>query len=197
MTSHTIQLGNISKSQTFFLYWIGKILFKFNTTREFKENSTLMKVHSSNFFYGPIISDVLIPSLQCRQSIPTTLNEINTFAPKRTEGKAHLRLISSTTFPKNIYIYIHTEIYTATKLQTTKQKRNAPQGFHSTKKNVAIHTKNFHIVFNNKTLVPNYLKWTMNPQQISQSQKNVVIHTINFHIVLNHRKGDILQTAIY
>lgn len=37
----------------------------------------------------------------------------------------------------------------------------------------------------------------MNPQQISQSQKNVVIHTINFHIVLNHRKGDILQTAIY
>ena len=111
MTSHTIQLGNISKSQTFFLYWIGKILFKFNTTREFKENSTLMKVHSSNFFYGPIISDGLIPSLQCRQSIPTTLNEINTFAPKRTEGKAHLRLISSTTFPKNIYIYTHRNLY--------------------------------------------------------------------------------------
>ena len=108
MTSHTIQLGNISKSQTFFLYWIGKIFFKNNTTREFKENSTLMKVHSSNFFYGPIISDGLIPSLQCRQSIPTTLNEINTFTPKRTEGKAHLRLISSPTFPKK-YIYIYTQ----------------------------------------------------------------------------------------
>lgn len=110
MTSHTIQLGNISKSQTFFLYWIGKIFFKNNTTREFKENSTLMKVHSSNFFYGPIISG-LFPSLQCRQSIPTTLNEINTFAPTRTEGKAHLRLISSTTFPKNIYIYTHRNLY--------------------------------------------------------------------------------------
>lgn len=133
MTSHTIQLGNISKSQTFFLYWIGKILFKFNTTREFKENSTLMKVHSSNFFYGPIISDGLIPSLQCRQSIPTTLNEINTFAPKRTEGKAHLRLISSTTFPKkkkythrNLYSHKTPDNQTSTRLSFNQEKCSHP-----------------------------------------------------------------------
>lgn len=133
MTSHTIQLGNISKSQTFFLYWIGKILFKFNTTREFKENSTLMKVHSSSFFYGPIISDGLIPSLQCRQSIPTTLNEINTFAPKRTEGKAHLRLISSTTFPKkkkythrNLYSHKTPDNQTSTRLSFNQEKCSHP-----------------------------------------------------------------------
>ena len=133
MTSHTIQLGNISKSQTFFLYWIGKIFFKNNTTREFKENSTLMKVHSSNFFYGPIISDGLIPSLQCRQSIPTTLNEINTFAPKRTEGKAHLRLISSTTFPKkkkythrNLYSHKTPDNQTSTRLSFNQEKCSHP-----------------------------------------------------------------------